>query len=103
MGNTYGVARDRSGGGVGVGGIARNVFGSEGIDLEQRGRRLAHVELAGDDIGDQAGAVFAEEADLAVGAGGSQGWPASTVQIRRSRPRSLVSVVMPLSHQIPVK
>ena len=28
-------------------------------------RRLAHVELAGDHVGDQAGAVFAEEGDLA--------------------------------------
>ena len=33
----------------------------EGIDLGQRSRRLAHVELAGHDIGDEARAVFAEE------------------------------------------
>ena len=32
--------------------------------LRQPRRRLAHVKLAGDHIGDQAGAVFAEEADL---------------------------------------
>ncbi len=28
---------------------------------------IAHVELAGDHVGDQAGAVFAEEGDLAFG------------------------------------
>ena len=38
----------------------------KGIDLGQRGRRLAHVELASDDIGDQAGAVFAEKRNLPV-------------------------------------
>jgi hypothetical protein len=35
-----------------------------------RRRRLAHIELAGHDIGDEAGAVFAEEFDLAFEAGG---------------------------------
>ena len=33
--------------------------------LRQLRRRLAHVELAGDHVGDQAGAVFAEERDPA--------------------------------------
>jgi hypothetical protein len=32
-------------------------------------RRLAHVELAGHDVGDEAGAVFAEEVDFAFEAG----------------------------------
>ena len=37
------------------------------IHFRQFSRYLAHVELAGDDIGDEAGAVFLEEGDLAVG------------------------------------
>src|SRR5690606_9154013 len=39
------------------------------LDLvRQPRRRLAHVELAGDDVGDQAGAVLAEEVDLTTSA-----------------------------------
>ena len=37
--------------------------------LRQAGGRLAHVELAGDHVGDEARAVLAEELDLAAGAG----------------------------------
>ena len=50
-------------------GVVQGVFGSEGIDLGQRGRRLTYVELAGDDIGDQAGAVFRNQPDLTTGLG----------------------------------
>ena len=38
------------------------------IHLRQRGRSIGHIELAGDDVGDQASAVFLEKIDLAVGA-----------------------------------
>ena len=40
MDNTHGVAWDRLGRGVGFEGVVHGVFGSEGIDLGQRGRRL---------------------------------------------------------------
>ena len=49
--------------GVGVEGVVQLVVCGQRIDLGQRGRRLAHVELAGDHVGDQAGAVFAQEFD----------------------------------------
>ena len=52
--------------GIGVDRVVRGIFGSQGINRGQCGRRLAHVELAGDDIGDQAGAVFAEEVDFSL-------------------------------------
>ena len=39
--------------GVGVEGIVRGVFSSEGTDLRQRGRRLTHVNLAGDGLVDE--------------------------------------------------
>ena len=37
--------------------------------VREVGGRLADVELAGDDVGDEARAVLAEELDLAAGAG----------------------------------
>ena len=43
-------------------------FVCEGVDFWQPRRHLAHVEFAGDYVGDQAGAVFPQEFDLAVGA-----------------------------------
>ena len=42
------------------------------VDLVRQPRRgFADVELAGDDVGDQAGAVLAEQSDLAAALGGS--------------------------------
>ena len=43
---------------------ARSVVADEGIDLWQPSRRLAHVELASDNVRDQAGAVFSYVFDL---------------------------------------
>ena len=43
---------------------SRIVFGAKRIRLGQSGRRLAHVELARDDICYQAGTVFAQRTDL---------------------------------------
>ena len=43
------------------------IFGSQMIDFGQSGGRFAYVELAGDDVGDEAGAVFAEKVDLTFG------------------------------------
>ena len=51
--------------------------------VRQPRRRLAHVELAGDHVGDQAGAVLAEEGDFALGA----------VSWRRSSPAYSRSIV----------
>ena len=44
-------------------------FGLEGIYLGESGCCLADVEFAGHHIGDEAGAVFAQEVDLALGVG----------------------------------
>ena len=41
-----------------------NIIGRLGL-IRQPRRRLAHIELAGDHVGDQAGAVLAEERDFA--------------------------------------
>ena len=38
------------------------------ILFRQCGRGIPHVELASDDVSDQAGAVFAQQFDLAAGA-----------------------------------
>jgi hypothetical protein len=43
---------------------------SSGASSGSRAAASAHIELAGHDIGDEAGAVFAEEFDLAFEAGG---------------------------------
>ena len=53
--------------GVGVDSVVRGVLGSKWINLGQGGRCLAHIELAGDDIGDKAGAVFTQQFDLSLG------------------------------------
>jgi hypothetical protein len=37
--------------------------------IDNHNMRIAHVELAGDGAGDQAGAVLADQVDLALGAG----------------------------------
>ena len=58
------VVERRLGGGVVVERYIRLVVVHEGINLRQCGRRLPHVELAGNDIGDEARAVFAEEVDF---------------------------------------
>ena len=61
-----------------IGAVIRILFRSKGIDLGQFGRRRAHVEFSGNDIGDQAGAVFAEQFDLTVGAVGCSVQPIRT-------------------------
>jgi len=43
-----------------------------------------------------------EDTSPAAPGGGSQGWPVRAVQIRRSRPRSVVSVAMALFDQLPI-
>ena len=42
----------------------RRIGFGQRIDFGQGGRGIAHVELAGDHVGDEAGAVFVQEFDL---------------------------------------
>jgi hypothetical protein len=51
---------------VWIASIVQIVFGSEGIDLRQCGGRLAYVELAGDDIDDEPGAVFTNKGGFSI-------------------------------------
>ena len=55
---------ERGLGGGGVERYIRLVVVREGINLGQRGRRLAHVELASHDVGDETRSVLAEEVDF---------------------------------------
>ena len=43
------------------------VLFSQRIYFGESSGRLAHIELAGDDVGDQAGTVFAEKIDFSLG------------------------------------
>ena len=52
----------------------------------QPSRRVAHVELAGDDVGDQARAVLAEEVDLATIAAAAASCSIGCSYAARSRP-----------------
>ena len=84
------VRREQRFGGVRLGGL-QECRELDPIDAEPLGRSRGLIAAAPARTARSSGRTSA----ALLSCGGSQGWPVSAVQIRRSRPRSLVSVVTP--------